>query len=161
MITFHHYRSIKKLVLLSYAVIALLHLQEVQARLARVSPLPLFINLHRNHGKSKHTNSYTKKKENCIGFKTHKINESNLSLEATSALQGVKFKNFQEMLDNYSDCSVLVSFSSRVCGPCKLMKEELNRVRQMVNEDKVKIFSIDTDRFPHLGSRYEVEGESC
>lgn len=158
MFEIHHLRSMKKLVLLCFAFNGFLWVQEVEAR-ARFSTQPLFINCHRNHGKSKRTNSSTKKKEDHVGFRIQEINESSLSLEASSALQSAKFKNFEEMLDNYKDCFVLVSFSSRVCGPCKLMKQELDNVRQMVNKDKVKIFSIDTDRFPYLGSKYKVEGE--
>ena len=70
----------------------------------------------------------------------------------------LKFKSFEEALEIYYDLPILVSFTSSLCGPCKVMKKELEQVRQAFQEDVI-IFHIDTDRFPSLGSRYNVKGE--
>ena len=70
----------------------------------------------------------------------------------------LKFKSFEEALEIYYDMPILVSFTSSLCGPCKVMKKELEQVRQTLQEDVI-IFHIDTDRFPTLGSRYNVKGE--
>lgn len=89
----------------------------------------------------------------------HKVNHllSNSGKTSSTILfMGSKFKNFEEVLDVYYDVPILVTFSSRMCGPCKLMKEQLEIVRDIM-QDNVVLFSIDTDRFPALGSRYNVK----
>lgn len=73
------------------------------------------------------------------------------------ALGAVKFRNFDEMLISYHDTPVLVAFHSKLCGPCKLMHKELQLVRDSF-DGQVQIFNIDTEKFPSLGSRFEVEG---
>lgn len=78
------------------------------------------------------------------------------NIPPTMLFMGTKFKNFEEVLDVYYDMPVLVTFSSRMCGPCRLMKEQLDIVRDMM-QDNVVLFSIDTDRFPSLGSRYNIK----
>ena len=71
----------------------------------------------------------------------------------------LKFKTFEEALEIYYDMPILVSFTSSLCGPCKVMKRELEQVRKALPENVI-IFNIDTDRFPSLGSRYNVKGET-
>jgi len=61
------------------------------------------------------------------------------------------------MLTKYTDTPVLVSFYATWCGPCRLMKKELEAVRELVG-DELKIFAVDTERWPHLGARYDIEG---
>lgn len=78
----------------------------------------------------------------------------------SSALHAVKFKDFDEILDIYYDIPILVTFSSNLCGPCRLMKKELDQVRNVM-KDRVKIFTIDADRFPQLPSRFQVHGLPC
>jgi thiol-disulfide isomerase/thioredoxin len=73
----------------------------------------------------------------------------------TSLSAAKKFKNFEEMLLNFGDSLVVVTFANDLCGPCRLMKKELNQVSSQLGED-VKIFAIDTERFPKLGTKYEV-----
>jgi len=86
---------------------------------------------------------------------SHRQKRSNFFTLAAS-----KFKNFDEMLDIYHDMTVLVTFSSRMCGPCKSMGKEMDHVRDVM-EDDVKIFNVDTDRFPDLSSRYDVKELPC
>lgn len=73
----------------------------------------------------------------------------------TSLTAAFKFRNFEEMLKSFGDSIVVVSFSADLCGPCRIMKKELNQVSTTLGED-VKMFAIDTDKFPKLGVRYEV-----
>lgn len=69
----------------------------------------------------------------------------------------MRFKNFEEMLKLFPATIVLVNFHAAWCGPCKVMKKELARLSNMVG-DRVKVFTVDTDRWPKLGARYEVSG---
>ena len=69
----------------------------------------------------------------------------------------MKFRNFEEMLEKHRDTPILVSFEAKWCGPCKLMKKELKIVRDEL-ADLVMVAQIDTEKFPSLGARYEVEG---
>lgn len=68
-----------------------------------------------------------------------------------------KFRNFEEMLQTFHDKPVLVSFHTRYCGPCKLMKKELRAVRDEIGDD-VHVFAVDTEKWPSLSARYEVQG---
>mmetsp|Transcript_24526 Transcript_24526/g.29507 ORF Transcript_24526/g.29507 Transcript_24526/m.29507 type:complete len:185 (+) Transcript_24526:65-619(+) len=77
--------------------------------------------------------------------------------ESQTVLLAAKFKNFEDMLTKYTDTPVLVSFYATWCGPCRLMKKELEVVRELVG-DELKIFAVDTERWPHLGARYDIEG---
>ena len=69
----------------------------------------------------------------------------------------MKFRTFEEMLEKHRDTPILVSFEAKWCGPCKLMKKELKIVRDEL-ADLVMVAQIDTEKFPSLGARYEVEG---
>lgn len=71
-----------------------------------------------------------------------------------------KFKNFEEMLDIYYDETVLVTFTSPMCGPCRSMGKEMDHVRDAM-DDSIKVFNVDTDRFPDLSSRYNVKELPC
>ncbi|KAI2493438.1 hypothetical protein MHU86_21095 [Fragilaria crotonensis] len=73
----------------------------------------------------------------------------------TSLKAAMKFKNFEEMLLNFGSSLVVVSFSTDLCGPCRLMKKELSRISSNIG-DGVKVFSVDTDKFPKLGARYNI-----
>ena len=77
------------------------------------------------------------------------------STSPTSLKAAIKFKNFEEMLLNFGSSLVVVSFSTDLCGPCRLMKKELSRISSNIG-DGVKVFSVDTDKFPKLGARYNI-----
>jgi len=76
------------------------------------------------------------------------------------ALAASKFKNFAEMLDIYYDVPVLVTFSSPMCGPCRSLEKEMDHVRDAM-KGHIQIFNVDTDRFPDLGTRYNVKALPC
>jgi len=80
-----------------------------------------------------------------------------LKIRTLSSALWARFKDFDEALDIYYDLPILVTFTSPLCGPCRVMRNEIDLVRHMMKE-KVVFFNIDTDRFPSLGSRYHVKG---
>jgi thiol-disulfide isomerase/thioredoxin len=71
-----------------------------------------------------------------------------------------KFKNIEEMLDTFRSEAVLVSFTSINCGPCKLQKKELAAVSETVGSD-FKMFTIDTEKWPHVGSKFKIGKLPC
>ena len=128
----------------------------------------------------------------------------------------VKFKTFDEVLDRHHDETVLVCFEAFNCGPCRLMKKELEQLQALLkqedekttnltmmmmskkkkNEDggkakeetgevrvtatpsspkpssptlpstpppesSLKIFRLDTERYPYLGLRYGIHRLPC
>jgi len=73
----------------------------------------------------------------------------------TPSNQNKKFKNFDEMLSTFQDAPVLIDFHATYCGPCKLVQKELLRVRDIL-QGKIHVFTIDTERFPSLGTRFQV-----
>ena len=77
------------------------------------------------------------------------------SSSPTSLKAAIKFKNFEEMLLVFGKSLVVVSFSTEFCGPCRLMKKELSQVSSEIG-DGIKVFSVDTDKFPKLGARYNI-----
>ena len=72
-----------------------------------------------------------------------------------------KFKNFEEVLATYHEEPMMVIFTAVNCGPCKLMKHELNRVKGILGEEKFKVFAVDTEKFPHIGSRFDIHALPC
>jgi thiol-disulfide isomerase/thioredoxin len=82
-----------------------------------------------------------------------------LASSSTALYTSMKFKDFDQVLDAFEE-PVLVYFSTKNCGPCKLMKKEVEEVRRMVGED-FKVFSIDTERWPSVGSRCKVARLPC
>lgn len=96
--------------------------------------------------------------------KTDKKNDGILSSArrslALNASRSSKFKNFEEMLDAYASEPVLIYFTSMMCGPCKLQKQELSAARKMMDRE-LKILAIDTEKWPHVGSRFEVAKLPC
>ncbi|GMH76225.1 hypothetical protein TrLO_g4034 [Triparma laevis f. longispina] len=67
-----------------------------------------------------------------------------------------KFKNFEEMLEKFEE-PLLVDFYATWCGPCQLMSKELIQVGDSM-VGKVKVAKVDTDKYPNLGAKYEVDG---
>jgi thiol-disulfide isomerase/thioredoxin len=68
----------------------------------------------------------------------------------------LKFKNFDMMLDAFREEPVLIYFTSMTCGPCKLQKKELSTVHMLLGANALKVLSIDTEKFPYVGSRYKI-----
>ena len=62
------------------------------------------------------------------------------------------------MLENFRDKPVLISFSSAYCGPCKLQRKELLSAQKDL---QFSVVVIDTDRWPHVGSRFKVAKLPC
>jgi thiol-disulfide isomerase/thioredoxin len=82
------------------------------------------------------------------------------SSPTTSLYAGMKFKNFEHVLDTFHDETVIICFETAKCGPCRIMKKELESVRKIIGDD-LKIFSLDAEKFPHLGSRYDIHRLPC
>jgi len=82
---------------------------------------------------------------------------SNRRRPSTAIGATAKFRNFEEMLDTFHDTPVLVSFHTRHCGPCKLMKKELRAVQEEIG-DEVHVFAVDTEKWPSVSARYKVAG---
>jgi thioredoxin 1 len=78
----------------------------------------------------------------------------------TTLHAGMKFKNFEQVLDAFHEEIVIIYFETAKCGPCQVMKKELESVRKLVGDD-LKIFSLDTEKFPHLGLRYDIHRLPC
>lgn len=81
------------------------------------------------------------------------LSQALLSKTALSA--AMRFKNFEQVLDTFHEEPVFIYFNTANCGPCQLMKKEMATVKEMVGK-KVKVFSIDTEIWPHVGSRFEI-----
>lgn len=66
-----------------------------------------------------------------------------------------KFTSFDDMLEKI-DKPVLVDFFALWCGPCKMMVPVLEEIAGRLEND-LKVAKIDTDKYPKLGSRFQVE----
>ena len=66
-----------------------------------------------------------------------------------------QFSSFQDLLDN-SQIPVLVDFYATWCGPCQMMAPILEEVGASLR-DRLQIVKIDTDKYPNLASKYQVE----
>lgn len=84
------------------------------------------------------------------------VTMSTLSSSTTTALSAtVRFKNFEQVLETFRDEPVVIYFGTANCGPCRLMKKEMTTFKEMVGKD-LKVFSIDTETWPEVGSRFKV-----
>jgi thioredoxin-like negative regulator of GroEL len=79
-----------------------------------------------------------------------------LSLNSSS-----KFKDVDDMLDAYQMEPILIYFSQKNCGPCKLQKKELSIVQKIMGDKALKILAIDTEKWPHVGSRFRIGKLPC
>jgi thioredoxin len=66
-----------------------------------------------------------------------------------------QFGSFQELISG-SDLPILVDFYASWCGPCQMMAKNLDQVNQSMKQ-KVKIVKINTDKYPDLASKYQVQ----
>ena len=86
------------------------------------------------------------------------------------------------MLSSFHEEPVLIAFTAVNCGPCKLQKQELAAFRDMMmmgkdaegesrNEHRsgggggtgllLKMIAIDTEKWPHVGTRFAVKKLPC
>jgi len=92
---------------------------------------------------------------------THSLNRlSSPSYSTTAQHAAVKFKNLEQVLDTFREEPVVIYFSTSMCGPCRLMKKEVATVKEMVG-DELKMFSIDTEKWPQVGSRFKIARLPC
>jgi thiol-disulfide isomerase/thioredoxin len=89
-----------------------------------------------------------------------------------------KFESFDKMLESFENKVALVGmynlgvfdsnrsryslpcitdFYAQWCGPCKLMVPVLEEFA-INNSDRIAVAKVDTDKYPSLGSRFNVEG---
>lgn len=75
------------------------------------------------------------------------------------------------MLNSFHQETLLVYFGTTKCGPCHLMKKELVKAKKLLankqeeedekSKDVVKIFYLDTEKWPHLGTRFRIQRLPC
>ena len=66
-----------------------------------------------------------------------------------------QFSSFEDLLSS-SDLPVLVDFYATWCGPCQMMTPILQQVGASLR-DRLQVVKIDTDKYPNLASKYQVE----
>jgi len=66
-----------------------------------------------------------------------------------------QFSSFEDLLAG-SDLPVLVDFYATWCGPCQMMTPILEQVGANLR-DRLQVVKIDTDKYPNLASKYQIE----
>ncbi len=66
-----------------------------------------------------------------------------------------QFSSFEDLLEN-SSIPVLVDFYATWCGPCQMMTPILEQVGATLR-DRLQVVKIDTDKYPNLASKYQIE----
>ena len=66
-----------------------------------------------------------------------------------------QFSSFEALLES-SNVPVLVDFYATWCGPCQMMSPILEEVGANMR-DRLQVVKIDTDKYPNLASKYQVE----
>lgn len=66
-----------------------------------------------------------------------------------------QFSSFEAMLSNVSK-PVLVDFYATWCGPCQMIAPILEQVGVQLR-DRLQIVRIDTDKYPGLASKYQIQ----
>lgn len=90
------------------------------------------------------------------------IQPSSAKKSTSSQLTAYKFKNVDDMLNSFREEPVVFYFTSNSCGPCRLQKKELDHVRELVGaEFAFKVVSIDTIKWPHVGTQFAIGKLPC
>ena len=66
-----------------------------------------------------------------------------------------QFSSFEDLLSS-SELPVLVDFYATWCGPCQMMSPILEQVGANLR-DRLQVVKIDTDKYPNIASKYQVE----
>ena len=66
-----------------------------------------------------------------------------------------QFSSFQDLLES-TNVPVLVDFYATWCGPCQMMTPILEQVGANLR-DRLQVVKIDTDKYPNLASKYQIE----
>lgn len=66
-----------------------------------------------------------------------------------------QFSSFEDLLQS-SPLPVLVDFYATWCGPCQMMTPILEQVGATLR-DRLQVVKIDTDKYPNLASKYQIE----
>ena len=66
-----------------------------------------------------------------------------------------QFSSFEDLLAS-TNVPVLVDFYATWCGPCQMMTPILEQVGANLR-DRLQVVKIDTDKYPNLASKYQIE----
>lgn len=66
-----------------------------------------------------------------------------------------QFKSFEDSIA-HSDLPILVDFYATWCGPCHMMAKILETANLQL-QGRVRIMKIDTDRYPEIASRQNIQ----
>lgn len=64
-------------------------------------------------------------------------------------------KSFSEILKE--EPLVLVDFFAEWCGPCKMMKPELEKLKSKMGND-ITILKVDVDKSPQASAAFQIQG---
>ncbi|KAL1198767.1 Thioredoxin Y2 [Cardamine amara subsp. amara] len=92
-----------------------------------------------------------------FGIRHERLNSPSSTRYAPLTVRAKKqtFNSFDDLLQN-SDKPLLVDFYATWCGPCQLMVPILNEVSETL-KDKIAVVKIDTEKYPSLANKYQVE----
>ncbi len=66
-----------------------------------------------------------------------------------------QFNSFAELVA-LSETPLLVDFYATWCGPCKMMAEILEQVKDRM-QNRLRVVKIDSDKYPGLASQFQIE----
>lgn len=104
-----------------------------------------------------------------------------VSLDAKSRLRYRDAEEMLQILQRDNSSLVVILFTAVNCGPCRLQKQELqrlhdtrkSRIEQMTHQSisheseheldtlPLKVLTIDTERWPHVGSKFQIGKLPC